>query len=112
MFVLRGRQGGSQTQQGHTLDSLDTAFTALFTVELLINLASHPLRSFFSDGSCPYATRCSTLVESPPLRDARGDRDGGDPNDMKSNVLDIFVLPEDQSTPIPIWSEEKKWVDS
>jgi hypothetical protein len=45
-------QAGSQTQQGQTLDRLDTAFTALFTAELLVNLGSHPLRSFFKDGCC------------------------------------------------------------
>jgi hypothetical protein len=45
-------EDGSKNSLGKSLQDLDSAFTAIFTIELLVNLFSHWWREFFSDTWC------------------------------------------------------------
>jgi hypothetical protein len=55
------RADGSATPIKQALDSANTAFTAVFTLELLLNLFCHWLREFASNSWSPPPRRTRTL---------------------------------------------------
>ncbi len=47
-------QDGSPTLLKSTLDNLNLAFTAIFTLELLTNMSAHPFKHFVSNSWCVF----------------------------------------------------------